>query len=73
LLDQAQQAPLSEPDCNRIKTTLHTLAELLAAKRSTEKTRKVVGAAGDEPAATEPAASTTEKKGNGHGRTPASA
>jgi transposase len=72
LLDQAQQTPLSEPDCNRIKTTLHTLAELLAAKRSTEKTRKVVGAAGDEPAATEPDAS-TEKKANGHGRTPASA
>lgn len=22
LLDQAQQAPLSEPDCNKIKTTL---------------------------------------------------
>jgi transposase len=72
LLDQAQQAPLSEPDCQRIKTTLHMLAELLAAKRSTEKTRKVVGAIGGEPAATESAAS-PEKKTNGHGRTPASA
>src|SRR5712692_7643126 len=72
LLDQAQQAPLSEPDCHKIKTTLHTLVEMLVAKRSTEKTRAVVGATGNEAAATEPAAS-TEKKANGHGRTPASA
>ena len=34
LLDQAQQAPLSEPDCKKIKTTLHTLVEPLVAKRS---------------------------------------
>ena len=27
LLDQAEQAPLSEPDCHKIKTTLHTLVE----------------------------------------------
>ncbi len=72
LLDQAQQAPLSEPDCNKIKTTLHTLVEMLVAKRSTEKTRAVVGASGSEAGATEPAAS-PEKKTNGHGRTPASA
>ena len=23
LLDQAREAPLSEPDCNKLKTTLH--------------------------------------------------
>src|ERR1035438_7159181 len=45
LLEQAQQAPLSEPDCNKIKTTLHTLVELLIAKRHTEKTSAVVGTA----------------------------
>ena len=72
LLDQAQQVPLSEPDCHKIKTTLHTLVEMLVAKRSTEKTRAVVGTTGSKAAATEPAAS-TEKKANGHGRTAASA
>ena len=72
LLDQAQQTPLSEPDCNKIKTTLHTLVEMLAAKRSTEKTSAVVGASGSEGAATEPAGA-AEKKANGHGRNPASA
>ena len=72
LLDQAQQAPLSEPDCKKIKTTLHTLVELLTAKRSSEKTSAVMGAAGNDAAATEPA-SAPEKKANGHGRNPASA
>src|SRR6266700_3193373 len=72
LLDQAQQAPLSEPDCHKIKTTLHTLVEMLVAKRTTEKTRTVVDPAASETAAAEPAAS-SEKKANGHGRTPASA
>jgi transposase len=72
LLDQAQQTPLSEPDCHKIKTTLHTLVELLVVKRSTEKTSAVVGAAGGDAAATEPSAS-AEKPANGHGRTPASA
>jgi hypothetical protein len=55
LLDRAVQAPLSEPDCHKIKTTLHTLVEMLAAKRSTEKTGAVVGTGGSEAAATEPA------------------
>ena len=55
LLDQAQQTPLSEPDCNKIKTTLHTLVEMLAAKCSTEKTSAVVGASGSEGTATDPA------------------
>jgi hypothetical protein len=29
LLNRAVQAPLSEPDCHKIKTTLHTLVEML--------------------------------------------
>jgi len=41
LLDQAREAPLSEPDCNKIKTALHTLAQLLT-PRTTEKTNDVV-------------------------------
>ena len=73
LLDQAQQAPLSEPDCKKIKTTLHTLVELLTAKRSSEKTSAVMGAAGNDAAATEPASAAEKKKANGHGRNPASA
>jgi transposase len=72
LLDQAVQAPLSAPDCHKIKTTLHTLVELLVAKRTTEKTSAVVGASGSEGAGTEPAGA-AEKKANGHGRNPASA
>jgi antitoxin component HigA of HigAB toxin-antitoxin module len=32
LLDQAREAPLSEPDCHKIKTTLHTLVAILTAK-----------------------------------------
>jgi len=72
LLDQAVQAPLSEADCHKIKTTLHTLVEMLAAKRTTEKTRAVVGETEGEAAAG--AADTPEKKkAKGHGRTPASA
>ncbi len=72
LLDQAQQAPLSEPDCRKIKLTLHTLVEMLVAKRTTEKTRAVVDPTASEAESAEPAAA-AEKKANGHGRTPASA
>ena len=71
LLEQAQQAPLSEPDCNKIKTTLHTLVELLIAKRHTEKTSAVVGTAGGDAAAE--SSDSAEKQTNGHGRNPASA
>ena len=47
-LDPARQTPLSEPDCHKIKTTLHTLVDLLVAKRTTEKTRQVVNPTGSE-------------------------
>ncbi len=71
LLDQARETPLSEPDCNKLKTTLHALVELLAGKRSTEKTSAVLPSqtSGETPpdtGASQPA------KSNGHGRTPAS-
>jgi hypothetical protein len=71
LLDQAREAPLSAPDCHKIKTTLHTLVELLTARRSTEKTSAVV--AGNNGSATTEPAGSPEKPANGHGRTPASA
>jgi transposase len=70
LLDQARETPLSEPDYNKIKTALHTLAELLA-PRTSEKTREVV----DKPTATagESPQGQEQRKPNGHGRNPASA
>ena len=73
VLDQARQAPLSEADCNKLKTLLHTLVKLLVANRRTEKTRAVVGDAGGDTAAGNAAASGEKKKTHGHGRTPASA
>jgi transposase len=76
VLDQAKQAPLSEADCNKLKTLLHTLVKLLEAGRHTEKTRAVVDTTGGDTAAGEPAssaASAEKKKTNGHGRNPASA
>ena len=72
LLDRAREAPLSEPDCHKIKTTLHTLVAILTARRSTEKTSAVVDPGKNGAAAAPPAAS-PEKPANGHGRTPASA
>jgi hypothetical protein len=73
LLDQAVQAPLSEPDSHKIKSTLHTLVELLEWKRTTEKPAAVVGASESPGAAQEPAGAAEKKKTNGHGRNPASA
>jgi transposase len=72
LLDQAREAPLSEPDCNKLKTTLHALVELLAAKRSTEKTSAVLPSqpSGETPA--QDAGDGQPEKPKGHGRTPAS-
>ena len=56
LLDQARVAPLSEPDGHKIKTTLHTLVEILTARRSTEKTSAVVDPGNNGAAAAPPAA-----------------
>ena len=49
VLDGARQAPLSEPDYDKLKDALHAMAALLARSRNTEKTNAVVGdAAGAE-------------------------
>lgn len=67
LLDRACEAPLSQTDSARIKDALHTLAEVLTAKRTTEKTREVLGA-GASPASAAGETSNEEKKAPGHGR-----
>jgi transposase len=75
LLDQACQAPLSQTDSARIKNALHTLAEVLAARRTTEKTREVWGdAAAQPPSAIDETGSSQDEKAKapGHGRNAAS-
>ena len=69
VLDQAREAPMSEPDCNKIKTALHALAELVEARRrQTEKTKAVVGEAAEKKSEEKP-----EEQPKGHGRKPAAA
>jgi hypothetical protein len=43
VLDHARAGPLSQNDYEKLRMALHTLAELLALRRSTEKTSAVVG------------------------------
>lgn len=45
VLDQAREAPLSEADCDKLKSALHSLAAMLVRPRSTEKTSAVLEAA----------------------------
>ena len=42
VLDGARQAPLSEADCDKLKSALHALAAMLAPSRHTEKTTAVL-------------------------------
>jgi len=44
VLDGARQAPLSEADCDKLKSALHALAAMLAPSRNTEKTGGDAGA-----------------------------
>jgi transposase len=71
VLDHARAGPLSDSDYEKLRTALHTLAELLALRRSTEKTSAVI----DRPdtAAAQPVAATERGEKPGHGRNPASA
>ena len=71
LLDQACEAPLSQTDSARIKQALHTLAEVLTARRSSEKTREVLGDASAQPASREEETASSQgqkAKTAGHGR-----
>src|SRR5829696_2600503 len=71
VLDHARAGPLSDSDCEKLRTALHTLAELLSQHRSTEKISAVV----DQPeaAAAQATAATETAEKPGHGRNPASA
>lgn len=74
MLDRACEQPLSQTDSAKIKNALHTLAEVLAARRSTEKTRDVLG---DEAQSADPSGESDppkqqKTKAPGHGRHAAS-
>jgi len=71
VLDHARAGPLNDSDYEKLRTALHTLAELLALRRSTEKTSAVIDR--PESAAEKPAQSTDTGEKPGHGRNPASA
>jgi transposase len=66
VLDHARQAPLSEPDYEKLKEALHALAGMLPAPRSTEKTSAVLPP-------TDPPEKHSKEKPKGHGRNGASA
>jgi transposase len=70
-LDHAREAPLSEPDYQKIKDTLHTLVELLTPVRNTEKTSAVLPELAE--AAEQSANTKTQQAKTGHGRNAAAA
>jgi len=69
VLDQAREAPLSEPDYDKLKSALHALAGMLA-KRTTEKTKNVLEQP-ETPSLENDSESLTDKT-PGHGRNGAS-
>ncbi len=71
VLDHARAEPLSDSDYEKLRTALHTLAELLSRRRSTEKTSAVV----DRPdtGSADAIAAAQDEKQAGHGRNPVSA
>ncbi|MGH9608807.1 MAG: IS66 family transposase [Bryobacteraceae bacterium] len=68
-IDRATQAPLSEPEAQKLKAAVHAMAERLLRNRPTEKTNKVL------PADSSPAEETGAgpSAAAGHGRRPVSA
>ena len=66
VLDQAREAPLSEPDYDKLKEALHALAGMLVKPRTTEKTSIVL----EQPE--KPPAKTMADPPQGHGRNGAS-
>src|ERR1700676_923134 len=66
VLDQARREPLSEPDYQKLKTALHTLAGLAAPTRTTEKTKAVLPET--ETASSSDEKPTEKKTPPGHGR-----
>jgi transposase len=73
VLEQAREAPLSEPDYQKLKDALHALAELATPARNSEKTSAVLV---DSAGSTATEESTVERKKpqpHGHGRNGAAA
>lgn len=66
VLDHAREAPLSEPDYEKLKGALHALAGMLPQPRSTEKTKTVLGQLETH------APKNDAEPGKGHGRNGAS-
>jgi len=73
VLDGARQAPLSEPDYDKLKDALHAMAALLARSRNTEKTNAVMGDAAGAEASQSGEPDTSEPPPPGHGRNGAAA
>jgi transposase len=73
VLDGARQAPLSEPDYDKLKDALHAMAALLVRSRNTEKTNAVVGDAAGAEAGESGQADATAPPPSGHGRNRATA
>jgi transposase len=73
VLDGARQAPLSEPDYDKLKDALHAMAALLARSRNTEKTNAVVGDAAGAEASEGGESDATTAPPAGHGRNRATA
>lgn len=67
VLDGAREAPLSEPDYDKLKSTLHAMAAMLVPPRNTEKTSAVFQPSGDSEAGggTQPDAGTSPQPGHG--------
>src|ERR1700730_8912038 len=72
LLDQARREPLSEPNYQKLKTALHTLAGLATPTRTTEKKQPVLPEAENTSSSED---KPTEKRPQpaGHGRNGAAA
>ena len=74
VLDGARETPLSEADCEKVKTALHALAAMLVGPRNTEKTNAVLPKSEDpgKDAGPQPDESSTPPA-KGHGRNGAEA
>lgn len=74
VLDGARETPLSEADCEKVKTALHALAAMLVRPRNTEKTNAVLPKSEDpgKDAGPRPDESSTPPA-KGHGRNGADA
>ena len=70
VLDRAREAPLSEPDYEKLKEALHALAGMLPAPRTTEKTKNIL----EQPETPTPEkdSESPSDRTSGHGRNGAS-